>query len=466
MNKKAILLILIMTTVVLAACGGNVTSPVTTPEASTVAPSPDASKTEDTPVTIQVCITDDSEEWLNEVVKAYKSVKPNVTVDTVVLSGSSSDKQAKMTMMMQTPQTCPDIMKEDGFKINADAAAGYLSPLDDMIANWDEWDQFYNNVKEMGRAVDGKMYAIPMSVDVLGLWYDKVLLSEAGVTVPFEPKNWQEVLDAALKIKALNKKDVIPYFITTAKTFPERASMRLFQPLYNGTNHSIYDVTSKKWTINKKAFLDVCNYVNTICNIEKLAPPLDLGVQNQVESIIQQDLMKQHKVGIWLSGNWMSRNWAAGKDYEWPNVTEEVGFAKIPTQNGQEPYFTSMSGGWTLTIPENAKNKEAAWDFIKFMASKENYLEMALMTGELTVRKDVAQEPSYNDPSRLYIKEASAMLEYTKFRPSIDVYPQVSLLCTEAMESIGMGATTPEKVYDIFVDALERTVGSANMIVD
>ncbi len=464
MYKKILAFVLVITIVFAVGCGTD--EPSATPSSDSGAPSESIAEEDEETVTLQVCITDDSEEWLNGVIDAYKEVKPEVEIETIILSGNSSDKQAKMTMMMQSPQTCPDIMKEDGFKINEDAAAGYLTPLDDLIADWEDWGQFYENVQEMGRAVDGKIYAIPMSVDVLGLWYDKVLMEEAGVELPFEPKNWQDVLDAALKIRDLGREDVIPYFITTAKTFPERASMRLFQPLYNGTNHSIYDYSTEKWTINKEAFMEVCEYVDTICNVEKIAPPLDLGVQNQVETILQQEMMKDHKVGIWLSGNWMCRPWAAGGEYEWPNVTEEVGFAKIPTQNGQDPYFTSMSGGWTLTIPQNAKNKEAAAEFIKFMANKENYLEMALMTGELTVRKDVAEEESYNSPDRLFIKEASEILDYTKFRPSVGVYSQVSLLCTEAMESIGMGAATPEQAYETFIGSLERTVGKENMQLD
>lgn len=416
--------------------------------------------------TISICITDDREAWLDGLIEEYKTIRPDIKVEKIVLSAGSNDRQAKMTMMMQSPQTCPDIMNEDGFMINSDAMAGFLYPLDDFIANWDDWDQFYDNVKEMGRAIDGKIYGIPLTVDVLGLWYDIDLMKSAGIEVPFNPTTWEELLDAAKKIDSISGDDVVPFFITTAKTFPERASMRLFQPLYNGTGHSIYDAEAGKWTINKQAFIDVCEYVDTICNVEKLAPPLDLGAQNQVESIIQSTMMKDHQVGIWLSGNWMCRQWAEGMSYEWPDVQEHVGFAAIPTQYGQEPYYTSMSGGWTLTIPANAKNKEEAWNFIKFMATKKSYLDMALMTSELTVRKDVAAESSYNDPSRLYVKEASDILDYTMFRPALDVYPQVSLLCTEAMESIGLNTATPEEAYNTFVASLERIVGKDNLIID
>jgi len=416
--------------------------------------------------TIQICLTDDREAWIDGIIESYAKIRPDVVVEKIILSGGAADRQAKMTMMMQSPQTSPDIMNEDQFKINADAAAGYLYPLDDYVASWSEWSEFYSNVQEMGRSVDGKIYGIPLTVDVLGLWYSKDLIKAAGLPLPFEPKTWQDVLDAALRIKALGRKDVIPYFITVAKTFPERASMRLFQPLYNGTGHSIYDPDLGKWIVNKAAFMDVANYVNSIANIHKLAPPLDLGVQNQVESIIQQDLMKADKVGIWLSGNWMAREWAPGMQYPWPEVRDKVGFAKIPTQYGQDPYFTSMSGGWTLAIPAHAKQKDEAWEFIKFANSQDALLDMALRTSELTVRKDVAERAEYKDPNRLYVAESSQILNYTKFRPSLDVYPQVSLLMTEAMESIGLNVATPDQVYATFIKSMTDTVGKENLIVE
>lgn len=425
-----------------------------------------AASAEPAPVKIQIIINEDKKDWLAEMITAYQAVAPNVTVEQVILEGAAGDRQSKITMLMQSPQTCPDVMMVDGFKINADSAAGYLSSLDAYVAQWEDWSQYSPNVMAMGQSVDGTTYGIPISVDVLGLWYDMTLFKEAGLPLPFEPKTWQDVLDAAIKLRDLNKPDLIPLYIYVAKTFPERGSMRLFQPLYNGTGHSIYDPQTGKWTINRQAALDVCNFVNTVCNVEKLAPPLDFGIQNAVETILQESYMKEHKVGIWLSGNWMASNWAEGKQYAWENVTDEVGFAKIPTQSGQSPYYTSMSGGWVWCVPELSQQKDAAWEFIKFICQKDNSLKMALAYSELSARMDVMAEPAYNDASRLYVKESTDIMGFTKFRPSLEVYPQVSLALTEAMEGIGMGIVTPEAAVDALIASLERAVGKENLLVE
>ena len=415
---------------------------------------------------ISIVITGTREVWMKQMISDYKKINPGVVIDLNVLAVTASDNQAKITMMMQSPQTSPDIINEDAFKINADSAAGYLEAIDDRIAAWPEWSQFIDAAKNGVTAVDGKVYAIPDTIDVLGLWYSKTLFRKAGLPVPFVPKTWKEVSDAAEKIQALNLPDVIPYFIYTAKTFPERASMRLFQPLYNGTGNSLYNYGTKKWTLNRKAALDVFNYVDYIVNVKKMGPPLDLGVQNQVETIIQQDLMKNHKVGIWLSGNWMATNWKTGGRFEWKTVTDEVGFAKIPTQYGQSPGFTSMSGGWSWAIPRNAKNKDAAWEFMKFMTNKENYTTFAVLNGELTARKDVGMDPRYKDPSRIFIPEATDIINYTKFRPSLDIYPQISILLTESLESIGTGKTRPADALKALEAGLLRVIGKDHLIID
>lgn len=44
----------------------------------------------------------------------------------------------------------------------------------------------------------GNIYALPLSVDSLGLYYNKDLFNEAGITTP--PKNWDEFVDTARKL--------------------------------------------------------------------------------------------------------------------------------------------------------------------------------------------------------------------------------------------------------------------------
>ena len=53
----------------------------------------------------------------------------------------------------------------------------------------------------MSSAYDGKVYALPTDTDVRMLWYNKANFEKAGIAMPWEPKSWADVLDAAQKLK-------------------------------------------------------------------------------------------------------------------------------------------------------------------------------------------------------------------------------------------------------------------------
>src|SRR5699024_11151499 len=129
----------------------------------------------------------------------------------------------------------------------------------------------------------------------------------------------------------------------------------------------------------------------------------------------------------------------------WPEALDTWGFIPFPTQNGQDPEYTSMSGGWALSIPEKAQNKELAGEFIKMAIDQEHQLEYVKQTGDMTVRTDVAEKEEYLDQPVSNYEEAGEILTYTNFRPAVDQYPAVSTLIQEVVESVASKKATPEE---------------------
>src|SRR5690606_40333499 len=102
-----------------------------------------------------------------------------------------------LALMNRSPSTAPDVMYEDTYMIKSDVEAGYLAPLDDYLAEWDDWGQFVDSAKEAGAGDDGKIYGVPMGTDTRGLWFNKAVLADAGLPEDWAPKSWDELLDAA-----------------------------------------------------------------------------------------------------------------------------------------------------------------------------------------------------------------------------------------------------------------------------
>jgi ABC-type glycerol-3-phosphate transport system substrate-binding protein len=83
------------------------------------------------------------------------------------------------------------------------------SPVDNLSANQAEimtakqiHDQFVD-VVSADFVADGKIFALPLSVDSLSLYYNKDLLNQAGITVP--PATWLEFDEAVKKITRIDQ---------------------------------------------------------------------------------------------------------------------------------------------------------------------------------------------------------------------------------------------------------------------
>ncbi|KQB93118.1 ABC transporter substrate-binding protein [Geobacillus sp. PA-3] len=86
-------------------------------------------------------------EWLNAVKEEFEQQHSDVSVRFVPIQASEGDFFAKLALMVKNEQTAPDIVTEDTFMINSDAAAGNIDPLDKYIEQWDDWKNFNDRCK-------------------------------------------------------------------------------------------------------------------------------------------------------------------------------------------------------------------------------------------------------------------------------------------------------------------------------
>ena len=75
--------------------------------------------------------------WLKEVSASYPD--KSVEIKPTPIQASEGDYFAKVALALKSKDTAPDIVTEDTFILNSDASAGYLEPLDDKLAGWEDW---------------------------------------------------------------------------------------------------------------------------------------------------------------------------------------------------------------------------------------------------------------------------------------------------------------------------------------
>ncbi|MFK4692303.1 ABC transporter substrate-binding protein [Streptomyces pristinaespiralis] len=387
--------------------------------------------------------------YLEAAKRQFEKENPGKKVKLVPIQAPDNDYATKAQQMMRSPKTAPDLVYEDTFRINSDIKAGYLRPLDDKLAGWDQWDQFVDTAKAAAKAEDGKTYGVPDGTDTRGLWFNKEIFAKAGLPADWQPKNWAEILDAARTVKE-KVPGVVPLNVYTGKGPGEAAVMQGFEMLLYGTGEDpLYDPGARKWVTGGQGFKDALDFVGTVYK-EKLGPDVSDALDPNVGTRVATEWFPEGKLAISLDGSWMGQNWINKGPKEWPEWSEKLGQAPMPTQHGQAPGKVSMSGGWAWSVPAKAENPDLAFEFVKTLQTRQNATRWCVVGAQIAVRKDVAADPRYLR-SMPGIEFFTGLVQYTHYRPALPVYPQVSTAIGEAMEQVTTGdasAADAAKSYD------------------
>lgn len=375
--------------------------------------------------------------YLEDIKKQFEKENPGKKVKLVPIKAPDSEYYTKLQQMMRSPKTAPDLVYEDTFLINSDITSGYLKPLDQYLDKWKDWDQFIETSKTAAKAADGKTYGVPDGTDTRGLWFSKAIFKKAGLPADWQPKSWDDILQAARTIKK-KVPGVTPMNVYTGKPAGEAATMQGMEMLLYGTGQDpMYDPKSKKWVTGSQGFKDSLSFVETVYK-EKLGPDVSDALDPNFATRVRGELLPEDKLGINLDGSWLPQDWGKGAGHEWPEWSKKLGLAHMPTQNGEAPGKVSMSGGWTWAIPSKASNPDLAFRFIEQMQTKANAQKWYVANSGIAVRKDVAADPAYLK-AQPGLKFFTDLVASTHYRPAYPAYPKVSTAVQEAMEKVTTG---------------------------
>jgi len=121
-----------------------------------------------------------------------------VTVQYVGTGADDEDVKTQLALDLRTGAD-PDVFTPDGPWVGEFAQAGFLKPLDEVVGSevndWDGWSQIPKPVAGIVE-FEGKRYGIPVGTDGRVLFFNKRLFAKAGLPADWQPKSWDEVLQA------------------------------------------------------------------------------------------------------------------------------------------------------------------------------------------------------------------------------------------------------------------------------
>jgi multiple sugar transport system substrate-binding protein len=267
-----------------------------------------------------------------------------------------------------------DLMTVDIVWSGEYAANGYTLPLDEFMER-DKEELQLDDIMPVAWTLgewEGQHWAYPLAGYANVLNYRKDVLEEAGIE---PPKTQEELLDAAQK---LTKADQEFYGIALlgAKGSAVAQDYMAWVQQHGG---SILDENGKP-ALNTPENVEILEFFGTLF---EYAPP---GAT---------DYWWDQRETAFRSGNVaMMEGWSIARaGYENPEISTIVGNVDItvaPVSEGMEPKYGF--GGWGIGINADSENAEAAWEFIKWVASPEIQKEWIRHDGA-PIRRSTLEDP-------------------------------------------------------------------------
>lgn len=309
-----------------------------------------------------------------EALADFQAAHPEVTVEFELKTFDQMQQTARMVL---NSEDVPDLMEVN--KGNATAGLysmeGLLTNLDDVAAEYG-WDQTLSSsaqttarYNEQGIMGSGSLYGIPVYGEYILVFYNKDMFAERGMEVPTTFEEFEAILDAFVA------EGIVPMNAGGANGWPLTHNWQELV-LYKATREEINNFQFLQGEVDFQG--EAFTY-----GAEKFLEHVQKGYYgDNINGITNDDANNGFAQGlypIFIGGTWNFGVYKAQEtDFEW-------GVFLLPGKQ-----FTTGSAGNMWVVPENAENKDLAYEFINLTLQSKAQTTMA-NAGGIALAADLDQ---------------------------------------------------------------------------
>jgi multiple sugar transport system substrate-binding protein len=247
----------------------------------------------------------------------------------------------------------------------------------------------WNTTKIAGQ--DG-VFAAPWFTEARAIYYRKDVLEKAGVDPASAFSNWdnfratlQAIKD---KVPSVDGKKIEPFGQPGKKAFD----------LVHHVMPFVWDAGGAELSDDLKT--STINSPEAQQGVEYFAGLLKDGLMDKAQ--LERDgtqvesQFKGGKIATWIGGPWTLQSAGRTDDKNWVQVARDnVGIAPMP-QGPQSQAYTFV-GGSNLMLFKASKNKDAAWELMKFLSQDQVQTDYANLMGMFPARKEAQSKVGEQD---------------------------------------------------------------------
>ena len=354
--------------------------------------------------------------------KSFEEAHPGVSITVEGLSGKELISKYTTSAMAGSG---PDVVALDnsGWPIDL-AAMGLIIPLDEQIAA--SGNDYLQGPLESGM-YEGSYYSVPWYFNNTGLYYNKRILEEIGKSEA--PATWEELEE---DIKLATEKG----YAGISTRLDGYAVFNMFMAAGN----PVIDTSGDRpvVTVNDESGKEAFHFWTGLHTKYHAFPE---GMKDASDWATAYTTFVSDDCLFFICGDWAYKNIETG------NPDMEFGLAPMP----KGKVNAVCLGGYNLAVNSNSASQELAWEFVRYLTSKECDYVMTEQ-GRIPGRTDVDYEPiiAMNPSYQVFIDEA----EYTVPRPRVKNAASVDEKVCDAFKKVFFDQTTAEDALNVLEQEL------------
>ncbi|MDR2192420.1 MAG: extracellular solute-binding protein [Endomicrobium sp.] len=333
-----------------------------------------------------------------------------------------------------TANLLPDVFNpiSDKKEVASYINAGYIADLSEDMEK-DGWKDIFfakaltQNTFEPGNEWNVKpgIYAVPLDVNSLMIYYNKDLFTQAGLDPENPPKTWSEFIEAGKKLRAAN---IQPFVSGFGEGWLIGAFAQSYQWNLFG-KEGVLETIEGKIPYTDKRWIKIFKLFEEMKNAKLFASGVVTMVNKDAERSFATGKAAMAFNGSWGVNVYLSMN---------PTLNYSV-MAPPSLPEAQFPMLMFGGEGSSLFINEKSPNKQKAIDFLKWLTQGPQQTFLAQATLNIPSNKTVADDLS--PVLKIFSENIANTFESL---PKIESW-QVNNFININLQSVIIGERTPEE---------------------
>ncbi len=370
--------------------------------------------------------------WVNEYLNLLEPMPASVNLPFKIVTGTVKQEE-RIVIQQQKMYTPKQIETMFGDTVSRDVVWRY----NDGTENDPKWNY--------------RVFGLPLSLDTLALYYNKDILNNAKIPLPAQ--YWTELESQIEKIRRVDNNNNI---------------LLAGIPLGTSTNiERSFDILSLLMMQLKAEMVDEAGNVNFHRIPRELAGQPEITKAPAINALEFYASFADPILKSYTWNNKMDNSLKAfidgksayflGYAYHRPIIVSQapkLNFDIAPMLQVQGYEELNYANYWVHSVSNKSKNKNYAWDFIRFMTEQkqaEKYLEK---TQKPTALRSLYDKQLENDAVAVFVEQTLTAKSWYRGKNQ----PATEKIFQEMIDSLQTGEFTSRQVIDLAVQKVQQTM--------